>query len=322
MTTLLLSHPACQDHVTPPGHPEQVARLQAVMQALAAPEFDRLLRREAPDVADAALLRCHPQRYLDRVAAAIPEEGWRSLDADTHVMAGSLRAARRAAGAAVAAVDAVLTGAAGNAFCAVRPPGHHAERETAMGFCLFGSVAVAAQHALDHHGLSRVAVVDFDVHHGNGTQDLLWDEARATFVSTHQMPLYPGTGAADERGAHGQITNIPMPPGTGSAAYRAAFEREVMPVVADGAPELILVSAGFDAHRADPLAQMMLSTGDFAWITERLCDLADAHCGGRLVSYLEGGYDLAALADSTAAHVATLMRRGATGTGEAEGNHG
>ncbi len=314
MTTALFYHPDAAGHVTPPGHPEQVARVHAIMAALEMPRFAALDRRLAPMVADAALLRCHPQRYLDRVAAAAPAAGWASLDADTHVMVASETAARRAAGAAVAAVDAGLGGEVGNAFCALRPPGHHAERETAMGFCLFGSVAVAAKHALEAHGLSRVAVLDIDVHHGNGTQDLLWDEPRATFVSTHQSPLYPGTGATGERGAHGQILNLPLPAGTGGAAYRETFEARVLPALRAARPDLLLVSAGFDAHRADPLAQMALETLDFAWITERLCDVADENCGGRVVSVLEGGYDLDALADSVSAHVAVLMDRGGAGT--------
>jgi acetoin utilization deacetylase AcuC-like enzyme len=316
MTTAFYHHPDAAAHVTPSGHPEQVARYHAVMAVLDDPQFAALDRRLAPMVADAALLRCHPQRYLDRVAAAAPAEGWVALDADTHVMAASETAARRAAGAAVAAVDAVLGGEVGNAFCALRPPGHHAERETAMGFCLFGTVAVAAKHALEAHGLARVAVMDFDVHHGNGTQDLLWDEGRATFVSTHQSPLYPGTGAPGERGAHGQILNLPLPAGTGSAAYRAMVEARVLPALRAARPELVLISAGFDAHRADPLAQMALETEDFAWITERLCDVADESCGGRVVSVLEGGYDLDALADSVAAHLGVLMDRGGSGMEE------
>ena len=216
-----------------------------------------------------------------------------------------------AVGAACAAVDAVVGGQAQNAFAAVRPPGHHAETETPMGFCLFGTVAIAAKRALDHHGLSRVAVLDFDVHHGNGTQDLLWDEGRALFVSSHQSPLWPGTGRASERGAQDTILNVPLPPGTGGAAFRAAWEERVFPRVAAFAPELILVSAGFDAHQDDPLAELALSTQDFAWITGRICDLADAHAGGRVVSVLEGGYDLEALAASVAAHVAVLTERSA-----------
>ncbi|QDY70034.1 histone deacetylase family protein [Qingshengfaniella alkalisoli] len=310
MTTALYSHPDCLTHETPSGHPEQVARLQVVLDRLEGPPFDRLTRLEAPVAAEDALLRCHLQSYLDLISASIPASGSMALDGDTHVSAGSLAAARRAAGACVAAVDLVLRDGADNAFAAVRPPGHHAERETAMGFCLFGSLAIAAKHALDHHGLDRVAIVDFDVHHGNGTQDLLWEDDRILFVSMHQSPLYPGTGTRDETGAYGQIINLPMAPGTAGDGFMAVFEDYVAPAVDAFEPEFLLVSAGFDAHRADPLAQMDLETDDFVQITERLCDLADAHCGGRLVSTLEGGYDLDALADSVAAHVAVLIARG------------
>lgn len=310
MTTALLTHPDCLGHVTPPGHPERVGRLEAILASLEDPAFDALLRVEAPLAAEAEILRCHPQAYVDRVRAAVPADGWVSLDADTHLSPGSLRAALRAAGAATKAVDMVIAGDAANAFCATRPPGHHAETETAMGFCLFGNVAIAAKRALDHHGLGRVAVVDFDVHHGNGTQDLLWHERRALFVSTHQMPLYPGTGDRHETGAHGNVLNVPLPPGTDGTRFRAAVEAMVLPALDDFAPELILVSAGFDAHRADPLAQMALVEDDFAWITQRLCDVAEAHAGGRVVSTLEGGYDLPALAASVAAHVGVLMERG------------
>ncbi|MCX7646386.1 MAG: histone deacetylase family protein [Rhodobacteraceae bacterium] len=310
MTTALLTHPDCLGHVTPPGHPERVGRLEAILGALEAPAFDALMRIEAPLAPEAEVLRCHPQAYLERLRAAVPAEGWVSLDADTHLSPGSLRAALRGVGAVTRAVDMVLAGEAANAFCATRPPGHHAETATAMGFCLFGNVAIAAKRALDHHGLARVAVVDFDVHHGNGTQDLLWHERRALFVSTHQMPLYPGTGDRHETGAHGNVLNVPLPPGTDGARFRAAVEAMVLPALDDFAPELILVSAGFDAHRADPLAQMALVEDDFAWITGRLCDLAEAHAGGRVVSTLEGGYDLPALAASVAAHVGVLMERG------------
>lgn len=310
MATILFSHPDAAAHVMPEGHPEQVARYTAVMRALRAPEFASLERRDAPLATDETLLRCHPAAYLARVARAVPDEGWTQLDADTHVMAGSERAARRGAGAACAAVDAVIAGDAQNAFCAMRPPGHHAERDTAMGFCLYGSVAIATKHALAVHGLSRVAVVDFDVHHGNGTQDLLWNEPRATFVSTHQSPLYPGSGSTEEQGAHGQIMNLPLPPGTDGAAYREIFVSQIAPFVRAARPQLILVSAGFDAHRADPLAQMGLETEDFVWITGQLCDLAEEMCDGRLVSVLEGGYDLTALAEAASAHVAVLVSRG------------
>jgi acetoin utilization deacetylase AcuC-like enzyme len=308
MATALIAHDDCYDHVTPPGHPEQVARLDAVLGALK--DMD-LVRVAAPMVAEADLLRVHPQEHVDAVRAAAPSEGWRSLDADTHMSVGSLAAAYRAAGANVRAVDMVLGGEVQNAFAAVRPPGHHAERTTPMGFCLFGSVSIAAKHALDNHGLKRVAIVDFDVHHGNGTQDLCEDDARILFCSTHQMPLYPGTGHAHEDGAYGNVLNVPLPDGAGSKAFRDAMERLVLPAVDAFKPELLLISAGFDAHADDPLAGMRLVEDDFAWVTEQLCDLADRHCQGRVVSTLEGGYDLEALAASTAAHVQVLKERGA-----------
>ncbi len=307
MTTALITHPDCLSHVTPPGHPEQVARLERVLAAL---EGLDLLRVSAPMAAEDDLLRVHPKAYLDELRSAAPSEGWRSLDADTHMSPGTLTAAWRAAGAAVRAVDMVLAGEAQNAFAAVRPPGHHAETALPMGFCLFGTVAVAAKHALDHHGLSRVAIVDFDVHHGNGTQALVEDDARILFASSQQMPLWPGTGEPSDTGPHGTVINVALPPGSGGAAFRAAYEAQVLPRIAAFAPELILVSAGFDGHRADPLANLMLEDADFAWITERLCDLADRHCGGRVVSCLEGGYDLEALAASARAHVAVLRGRG------------
>ena len=308
MATALIAHDDCYDHVTPPGHPEQVARLDAVLGALK--DMD-LVRVAAPMAAEADLLRVHPQEHVDAVRAAAPSEGWRSLDADTHMSVGSLAAAYRAAGANVRAVDMVLGGEVQNAFAAVRPPGHHAERTTPMGFCLFGSVSIAAKHALDHHGLKRVAIVDFDVHHGNGTHDLCEDDARILFCSTHQMPLYPGTGHAHEDGAYGNVLNVPLPDGAGSKAFRDAMERLVLPAVDAFKPELLLISAGFDAHADDPLAGMRLVEDDFAWVTEQLCDLADRHCQGRVVSTLEGGYDLEALAASTAAHVQVLKERGA-----------
>ena len=311
MTTGFWTHEAFSGHVTPPGHPEQVARLAYVERALSDSRFAGLARFQAPISEDTPILRCHPQVYIDRIVAAEPVTGWRQLDADTHMSPGSVEAARRAVGGAIAAVDAVLAGDVKNAFVAARPPGHHAEKQTPMGFCLFGTVAIAAKHALDHHGLSRVAVVDFDVHHGNGTQNLLWDEPRAVFFSSHQSPLWPGTGSEDERGAHDTIFNIPLEPDSGGATMRAAYEGRVFPVLRALKPELILISAGFDAHRADPLAQLRWETADFAWLTARLCDLAEEMCGGRVVSVLEGGYDLEALAASVAAHVDVLKERGA-----------
>lgn len=307
MATLLYTHPACLDHVTPPGHPERVDRLRAVNAALADPAFDGLIRRTAPPCPEAAILRAHPKSHMDALAAARPETGWASVDPDTHLSPGSLVAASHAAGAVVAAVDAVLAGEGRRAFCAIRPPGHHAERTQAMGFCLYSNAAIGSLHALDHHGLSRVAVVDFDVHHGNGTQDVLWSEARAMFVSSQQIPLYPGTGAADETGAHGQILNLPLAPGSGGAEMRAAWDG-ALPALRAFAPELLIISAGFDAHAYDPLANLNWQVADFRWLTRALCDLADQVCAGRVVSTLEGGYDLDALAACTAAHVTELMK--------------
>ena len=310
MSTAILTHPDCLGHVTPIGHPEQVARLEGILERLKAPEFDALIRSEAPLGREADILRCHPQAYIDQIREAEPGQGTVALDADTHMSPGSFAAALRGVGGSIRAVDMVLGGEVGNAFVATRPPGHHAEQKKPMGFCLFGNVAITAKYALDHHGLNRVAVVDFDVHHGNGTQALLWDEPRVRFVSSHQMPLWPGTGAPDKRGAHDNILNVPLAPMSGGAEAREVYERVVFPWLDDFAPELVLVSAGFDAHAADPLAQLTWREEDFTWITGRLCDLADAHAGGKLVSTLEGGYDLEALAASVAAHVTVLMERG------------
>jgi acetoin utilization deacetylase AcuC-like enzyme len=307
MTTRVYTHDDFAGHVTPPGHPEQVARLDAVSRALAALPVER---HAAPLAEDAEILRCHPAAYLAKVRRAVPTEGWVALDGDTILSPGSLTAALRAVGGIAAAVDAVMAGQAQNAFVAARPPGHHAETGTAMGFCLFGTVAIAAKRLLDHHTLTRVAIVDFDVHHGNGTQDLLWDEPRVLFASTHQMPLYPGTGSAAERGAHGQILNHPLRAGTGSAAMRAAYDQHILPALDAYAPQFLLISAGFDAHQDDPLASLDWRTDDYAWLTRRLCDIADRHAHGRIVSTLEGGYDLAALQASVAAHVGVLEERG------------
>lgn len=310
MTSLLYSHDDCLAHVNPPGHPEQVARLGAVHEALSAPEFAALERRTAPLAERADLALAHPDAYVEAIKAATPAEGWAQLDPDTTMSPGSWQAALRAVGANIAAVDAVLDGEAANAFVACRPPGHHAERSRAMGFCLLSNIAIAALHALDRRGLDRVAVLDFDVHHGNGTQDVLWNEPRARFASTHQMPLYPGTGAEDERGAFDNIINVPLRAATGGVEMRAAWEARILPTIAGFSPELILISAGFDAHAADPLAGLNWATGDFAWLTGAICDLAANCCEGRVVSTLEGGYDLAALGGSVAAHVKVLMERG------------
>ena len=299
--TGLFMHEDCLHHVTPPDHPEQVARLSRVSAVLE--PVSGLDRREAPLCDEADILLCHPAAYLDEIKHHAPGQ----LDADTWMSDGSWQAARRAVGGAIAAVDAVLAGEMKNAFVACRPPGHHAETAKPMGFCLFGSVAIAAKHALERRGLARVAVVDFDVHHGNGTQDLLWDEARAFLATSQQVPLWPGTGLSDETGAHDNVLNVPLAPGTGGAEMRAAYEAQVLPRLEAFAPELILISAGFDAHRADPLAQLEWQTEDFTWLTERLCGVAETVCGGRVVSVLEGGYDLDALGESVAAHVAALQ---------------
>jgi acetoin utilization deacetylase AcuC-like enzyme len=300
---LVFSHTDCTGHLTPDGHPERAERLAAVERGLAGLAVER---RECPLAEEADVMRCHPARYLQRVKGAVPDKGLAQLDADTYLSPGSYDAALRAVGGMCAAIDAVVSGEAKTAFVAGRPPGHHAERETAMGFCLFGTVAIGAKRALDHHRLSRVAVVDFDVHHGNGTQDLLWDEARCLYVSSHQMPLYPGTGRPDERGGHGQVLNVPLREGSGGAAMREVYERAVFPKLAAWNPELLLVSAGFDAHADDPLAGLDWQAEDYRWLTGRLCDFA----GGRVVSTLEGGYDLDALAASVAAHVGVLEERG------------
>ena len=305
MVTALVTHDACFDHVTPPGHPEQVARLDAVLGALKGMDLRHV---KAPMGAEDDILLAHPKAHVSTIRNAAPETGWRSLDADTHMSVGTLEAAFRCVGGVVRAVDLVMGDDVRNAFVAMRPPGHHAEHETAMGFCFFGNVAIAAKYALEHHGLKRVAIVDFDVHHGNGTQDLVEDDPRILFCSTHQSPLYPGTGAAHETGV-GNVLNCPLPEGAGSKAFRDVMERVVLPRVDAFSPQLLIISAGFDAHRDDPLAGMNLVEDDFAWITERLCDLADRHCKGRVVSSLEGGYDLVALGACAAAHVNVLRER-------------
>ena len=295
------SHKAGLSHVTPPGHPEQVDRLRAVMGAL---EGAALM--EAPLADEDDILRCHPQSHIDRLCAAVPQRGWAQVDGDTFLSPGSFEAALRAVGGACAAVDAVMADG-GRAFVAMRPPGHHATQHTAMGFCLFGTVAIAAMRAVEVHGLTRVAVLDFDVHHGNGTQDLLWDEARVRFVSSQQMPLFPGSGAASERGAHGQMTNMPLRAGSGGDAMWAAWSPALSDMEA-WRPELVLISAGFDAHVDDPLGGLRWITDDFARLTRAIVDMANRTCAGRVVSCLEGGYDLDALAASVAAHVSELGR--------------
>ena len=306
MSTLYLSHPACLEHDNGFGHPERADRLRAVERALEDEVFHNLIRDQAPlGTLDQAAL-AHPREYVDRIEAAAPEAGIVQLDADTSMSPGSLPAALRAIGAATIAVDEVVEGKVKNAFCGVRPPGHHAEKVKAMGFCLFGTAAVAARHAQRQHGLERVAVIDFDVHHGNGTQDIFWDDPSLFYGSTHQMPLYPGTGAPSETGA-GNIFNAPLAPGDGGPEFREAMEAVVLPALERFAPDLLIISAGFDAHTRDPLANINLVEQDFAWITKRLMEIAESSCNGRVVSLLEGGYDLQGLALSAAAHVRALM---------------
>jgi acetoin utilization deacetylase AcuC-like enzyme len=308
MGVLLFTHLACLRHDPGLGHPECPDRLRAVLRALDAGEFTDLIRAEAPLATVEQLLRVHPPGYVEAILGIRPEgEEIVALDADTLMSAGSAEAALRAAGAAVAAVDAVCEGEVRRVFCATRPPGHHAEPNKPMGFCLFANAAVAARHAQAVHGLSRVAVVDFDVHHGNGTQACFEAEASLFYASSHQWPLYPGTGDSHETGV-GNIHNALLPPGADGAAFRAAWRDQLLPALEAFVPELIVVSAGFDAHAADPLAQLRVREADFAWLTGELCAIADRYAQGRLVSLLEGGYDLDALALSTAAHVRALMR--------------
>ncbi len=307
MSTALITHQACLKHDTGPGHPECPDRLRAVMAAFEEETFHYLDRYEAPRATADHLLRVHDQHYVEAVLDAIPEDGLKHLDGDTVVCPESGEAALRAAGAACLGVDLVLSGRAYNAFCAVRPPGHHAERDKAMGFCLFNNVAVAAAYAQAEYGLARVAVMDFDVHHGNGTQAIFWHRPGLLYASTHESPCYPGTGLRGERGGHHNIINAPLHSYANGADFAEAFESVILPAIEDFAPELVIISAGFDAHARDPLASLQLTAADFSWATLQLMELAARHCGGRIVSVLEGGYDLTALAQCSAAHVRALM---------------
>ena len=307
MTTLLFTHDSALHHVTPDGHPERVDRIRAINQILGTASFGELVRREAPLGRDEDILRAHTKDHLRRIRSVAPAEAFEYLDADTPMSPGTLEAALRAVGAATAAVDAVFMGEADNAFCALRPPGHHAESNRAMGFCFFNQAAIAAHYARARHGAERVAVVDFDVHHGNGTQDIFWSEPDLFYGSTHQMPLYPGTGSTGETGA-GNIFNAPLRAGDGGEQFRQAMGTVILPALDAFAPDLVIVSAGFDAHHRDPLGSLQLTEEDFAWITLQLMETAEIHAGGRVVSVLEGGYDLQGLAASTGIHVQALMR--------------
>jgi acetoin utilization deacetylase AcuC-like enzyme len=308
MSVALFTHPDCLGHNTGEYHPECSDRLRFVLRALEHPKFTSLLREQAPLATREQLLRVHPPAHVDYVLSFHPQgDELIAIDADTVMSAGSEAACLRAAGGAVAGVDAVIDGWARAAFVAVRPPGHHAEPDRAMGFCLFNNAAVAAHHARSR-GAQRVAVVDFDVHHGNGTQHIFEKDAELFYASSHQLPCYPGTGLRAERGFAGNVVNMPLSPGSGSAEFRESWEYIGLPALLDFRPDLLIVSAGFDAHRMDPLAQLRLNTEDFGWITDRLLGVADVCCAGRIVSALEGGYDLGALAASTALHVRRLMR--------------
>ncbi|MDI5923889.1 histone deacetylase family protein [Rhizobium leguminosarum] len=310
MSTRLYEHPIFLEHVTPAGHPERSDRIRAINVALEHPNFERLERRQAPQANEDAVLLAHPEEHLIAVMREIPEEEGEinQIEADTYASSKSLQAALTGIGGAMAAVDDVFTGRADNVFVAARPPGHHAEKMTAMGFCFFNNAAIAARHAQKTHGAERIAIVDWDVHHGNGTQDIFWDDASVLFCSTHQMPLYPGTGAKDEKGTHNTIVNAPLSPNVGSDHFREAFKSRVLPALDVFRPDLIIISAGFDAHHRDPLAQINLTGEDFDWATGRVLELADRHAKNRVVSLLEGGYDLEGLAESAGMHILRMMK--------------
>ena len=310
MTTLLYTHDAFARHETPPGHPERADRVTAVEAALAAEPFSNLLRREAPTASAEMIERVHPRRFRQALEGIDPGEGLVRLDPDTYLGRHGLEASKRAAGAACAGVDAIYAGDASNAFVAARPPGHHAEPERAMGFCFFNGAAIAAMHARAVHGANRVAVVDFDVHHGNGVEAAFWHEEGAFYGSSHEFPQYPGTGRASDRGAFGNIVNVPLPTGTDGEGFRRAWGETLLPALADFSPDFIVISAGFDGHRADPVGGHYLTEADYAWVTAEILGVARQTSAGRVVSILEGGYDLAGLARSAAAHVAVLAGDG------------
>jgi acetoin utilization deacetylase AcuC-like enzyme len=308
MSTLYITHESFLDHDTGEWHPERPDRLRAIERELSKERFQNLHHVQAPVATREQIQRAHPERYFDFLERKRPQDDLITLDGgDTIMSPGSWEAALRAAGAGIQAVDEVMRGEASNAFCKVRPPGHHAEIERPNGFCLFNNAAVAAFHAQAAHGAERVAVVDFDVHHGNGTQAIFWSHPSLFYASTHQMPLFPGTGSLSERGETGNIVNAPLRAGDGSMEFREAFESVILPALRRHAPDLIIVSAGFDGHRSDPLANINLVEEDYAWVTRKLLDVAGERCGGRLVSLLEGGYDLTALSRSVAAHVQALL---------------
>ena len=308
MTTLLVTHPSGLDHLTGSGHPERPDRLRAIAEALSDESFAPLKRIEAPAASLETIALCHPIDYVHEIRDASPKQGLVRIDADTAMSPGTFKAVLHAVGGAVHAVDEVIGKRVDNAFCTMRPPGHHAETVRPMGFCIFNTAAIAARHAQKQHGLGRVAIVDFDVHHGNGSQEIFWSDQTVMYCSTHEMPLYPGTGAATERGDHDNIVNAPLRAGDAGDKFRAAFESRILPRLSAFGAELIVISAGFDAHERDPLANIRLVEDDFSWVTKKLMEVADKTAGGRIVSVLEGGYDLQGLSQSAAAHVTALMR--------------
>jgi acetoin utilization deacetylase AcuC-like enzyme len=307
LATLLVQDPVFLKHLVPAGHPERPERLAAIDTALAAEKFNALVRTTAPLAHMECVALAHTNAYIDELRAEVPADGIMQIESDTYLSPASLAVALHAVGGACLAVDEVMQGSAANAFAAARPPGHHSESDRPMGFCLFNNAAIAARHAQHAHGATRVAIIDWDVHHGNGTQAIVWSDPSILYASTHQMPLYPGTGAMSETGA-GNVFNAPLAEGDEGEEFQEAMTARVFPALEKFAPDLIVISAGFDAHWRDPLAGVNLKEADFAWATQALMDIADRHCGGRIVSLLEGGYDLTGLADSVSAHVATLMK--------------
>ena len=307
MVTELFRNPICLEHIVPDGHPEHPDRLRALKQLFEHENFQDLISCKAKAAPPEAVLLAHPEHHLTKVQNTIPATGIVQVDGDTTMSPLSYQVALTAIGGAMEAVDHVFERKTDNAFVATRPPGHHAERETAMGFCIFNQIAIAARHAQQKHGAERVAIVDFDVHHGNGTQDIFYDDSSVIYCSTHQMPLYPGTGAKGETGK-GNITNAPLSTHDGSDHFREAFRTRILPALQAASADLILISAGFDAHHRDPLAQINLVADDFDWATGKIMEIAEKTANNRLVSVLEGGYDLLGLAESAGAHIYRLMR--------------
>jgi acetoin utilization deacetylase AcuC-like enzyme len=306
--TLFITHPACLEHLTAPGHPERPDRLRVIERALEHERFVFLMREQCPRAEIEAIALCHSMEYIERIRKAVPRAGVVQLDEDTMLSAGSFEASLHAAGGAILAVDEIMAGKARNAFVSIRPAGHHAETASAMGFCLFNNAAIAARHAQRRHGVERAAIVDFDAHHGNGSQQIFWSDRTVMYCSTHEMPLFPGTGSMLERGEYNNIVNAPLRAGDSGDTFREALDVAILPRLEDFGPDLIIISAGFDAHRLDPLANLNLCEADFEWVTRRIMKIADTRSSGRVISVLEGGYALESLARSATAHISALMQ--------------